>query len=317
MQHFQNHPIYLDMLNKQLQFFQDMLKSAGVTVDKSLNNTDKSMTLLSVLNTHFQDGPVLGPLPNLKQLTYSNDDEYLIPRIAVNLYNKKALVQFLTLVIRRQIEKVAVPFRSFWTCDTSRNNFHVREDNNGEKVWTIDKGGKKIIKEVINPVIEIVKKLVRDYADNEHDECLEMITNDIENNPKYNQHEMGSSRGDRICRAIFMGSIQAKVLHELSNNYYMNYDKINQYIKTHELDKIDKEIGENPEVIKALKQIEDEYKKDNVRYNKPLERKWMTHKKMYGDFDDPNYEHKYDAENDDSDGYKTESDTDYYSESDS
>lgn len=292
-------------LKDQIDRLMKMLESAGGvvgrgmeiidknsnTIDNSVKTADKSMSLLTALNTHFKEGPVLGPLPNLKQLTYHNEDEYLIPRIAVNLYNKKAFIDFLTLIIRRQIEKVALPQRSFWNCDSSRNNFHIREDIDGKKVWTIDKGGKKVLKEVIDPVMSMVKRLVREYADNEYDKCIDMILDDDDNDSDYEISEMNSSRGNRVCRIIFMGSLSKKILKEISENYYMNYDKIMKYIDNKDLAKIDKEIGENPDVIRALKGIEDEYKKENVRYNKPTLRKWSEHKEIHGDFDDPEYEH--------------------------
>ncbi len=126
--------------------------------------------LLKFANDKYSDAPILKTIDNFNITDLSfidpKDRALLIEKLIYNAKLKsldKLLGEHIILVYKKEDPKT----RSIHTTDTARLNYIVKElikdANDGESVWEVDKNGIKICKQIIKPLIEKCTDLLLEH----------------------------------------------------------------------------------------------------------------------------------------------------------
>lgn len=253
-----------EQLKKDVEYFKGLVDGAGKIVDKSLNS-------ITYANVHLNRAPELKSIKDVKHLTITHDDEHLLARIILNIYDKPVFIHFTVLIILRLIYRIDPRQRSFWSTDSARNNFIVRELVNGRLEWVHDKGGVKIVLMIIDPLLEAMRTKVATYIDEKLVEAHIRVKLGLD----YNDDEL--SKGPYFAGKIFSKKFEKKILNKLKTHFYLDQNKILKCIKQCDLKKIDEDIAQCPKIIAMLERIENGYSKkmqaiEDKRYMTKLEK---------------------------------------------
>jgi len=163
---------------EKTEFINTFMANTNTIITKSQDTTkitaqamqNVSMSALKFANQKYKDAPVLKELENFNINNLCLDDpkdrNSLIELFIYNAKIKtldKLLGEHIISVYKKENPKA----RSIHTTDCSRLNYLVRElikdANNGESVWEVDKAGIKICSKIIKPLIEKCMELLVDH----------------------------------------------------------------------------------------------------------------------------------------------------------
>ena len=86
--------------------------------------------------------------------------------IIINKFDKDLLERYLGDIIIKCYKKDDPKKQSLWSSDTSRLTYVVRELMNNKKIdWAVDKKGIKTKTYIINPLLDYIDDLMREYID--------------------------------------------------------------------------------------------------------------------------------------------------------
>lgn len=246
---FKDHEI--QDLKKEIDYLKTLVSGCGNIVQTTVN-------AMTFAQKRLTDGPVLKQIDRkeLKQLTVNTDYNFLAEMI-IGTFDQPDFVEIVTLIILRQIVKVDPRDNAVWNTDSSRQNYIVRIQNDDAIIWTHDKGARKLMSMVINPIFDIMRKRVKDYVDDMivKSNALAQMDQDIDH------LDVNIRRGTKVVRGVFTDKLKKKVIKRLNGELYLDKNKINNKLKGIDLDNVDREICASPDVISALNKLEDEHNK--------------------------------------------------------
>jgi len=147
-----------------------VLKSEVTHLKMIVNNSGSmiktSLSTMAYVLKHYKDAPVLESPKDYSAIHYEQDNTEFIENLIYEHNNNKLHVYISDFIIKTY--KTDDPSKqSFWNSDTSRLTYLIREIIANNKVdWRVDKKGIKITKFVIEPILEYIENLVRDYVQN-------------------------------------------------------------------------------------------------------------------------------------------------------
>ena len=148
----------------------DILKSENAYLKSIVNNSGSmiktSLSTMAYVLKHYKDAPVLESPKDYSAIHYEQDNTEFIENLIYEHNNNKLHIYISDFIIKTY--KTDDPTkRSFWNSDTSRLTYLIREIITNNKVdWRVDKKGIKITKFVIEPILEYIENLVREYVQN-------------------------------------------------------------------------------------------------------------------------------------------------------
>ena len=193
---------HINTLQVENNYHKQLINSAGGIIKKSMGT-------LSYLLVNYNSAPCLNSLSDYSII--SKDVELLIKELIYH-HNKNNLGKYLGDFLVKQYKKDNPELQALWNSDTERLNYFIRElhnmkhDNNQENnnaeldiQWIIDRKGLKVTNRIINPLLDYISNLNKNYLTKQNldDERLsaqkleqlvknmytvKQINNDIHNN---------------------------------------------------------------------------------------------------------------------------------------
>ena len=121
--------------------------------------------------------------PKAKQivkLSEPKDDKYLLQKQILKSYKNKTYIDDITNLILSQIKTNNINTQSIFISDISRLNYFIKLT---VKDWHTDKKGVKIAEKVINPIMDIISKKLKEYYFNinedEYKDVIELREDEI------------------------------------------------------------------------------------------------------------------------------------------
>ena len=154
-----------EMLKEKSELLNNFMSNANTIINKAQDNTkvtaeamkSVSMSAIKYANEKFQNTPALLPLQNfnINNLDFDNENnkEQLVEILIYNA-KQKSLDKLLGDHIVKEYKKDNPEDQSFHTTDCSRLNYIVRELIENALIWSVDKNGLKICKDIVKPLIK-------------------------------------------------------------------------------------------------------------------------------------------------------------------
>jgi len=153
------------IIKEKTELLNNFMSNANVLLNKANDNTKitaqaiqtVSMSALKYANEKFKNTPALLPLENfnIMNLSFDNIEErsQLVETLVYNA-KQKSLDKLLGDHIVKYYKKDNPEEQTFHTTDCSRLNYIVRELIENALIWSVDKNGLKICKEIVKPLIK-------------------------------------------------------------------------------------------------------------------------------------------------------------------
>ena len=139
--------------NKNLK---TILSSAGTLVEKS-------MSTFNFINTHYNEAPALKAITDVPSL-HSNLAENKIVQAIISEFRSHTLVSFLGKLIVKNHKKEDPKLQAIWNSDADRLTYIIRTIlKNNSMQWEVDKKGVNTIAYIIQPILDYIKKQMKNY----------------------------------------------------------------------------------------------------------------------------------------------------------
>ena len=169
-------------------------------IDVSLTNTDaiktasqtmnKSLSTINYAIKNFQNAPPIGILSGEKLdgfIEYEGNTDRSIEEIIIHHFEKRKLHQLLGDLVVKEYKKENPKKQSVWSSDVSRLTFIIRQvvgDTKSNK-WMVDKNGVDLTKLIIQPLVEKVIEILREFVNKCHSkiqkiEKINRLNNELE-----------------------------------------------------------------------------------------------------------------------------------------
>jgi len=156
-----------------------ILKSENAHLKSVVNDVGSivktSVSTMAYVVKNYKDAPALIPLKDYKMLNYDQPDDEFVEELG-SKFKHKLLGEYIAEFIVENYKKTDPAKQSLWNSDTSRLTYIIRDIVTKKKVdWKVDKKGVNTTKYVIEPLIDHIEKMVREYIQN-YDIDYEMFT---------------------------------------------------------------------------------------------------------------------------------------------
>jgi len=177
------------IIKEKTELLHNFMSNANVLLNKANDNTKitaqamqtVSMSALKYANEKFKNTPALLPLENFNIMNLSFDNlEERSQLVETLVYNakQKSLDKLLGDHIVKYYKKENPEDQTFHATDCSRLNYIVRELIENALIWSVDKNGLKICKEIVKPLI---KKCINALMEHQKFLLQEMNNGDFSN----------------------------------------------------------------------------------------------------------------------------------------
>lgn len=192
-----------------------------------LNNNQKIINVYSYVNSQYTEAEPIKMLekPDIDKLLTYTESKHPIEEVMAFQQSKHLLYQFLGEIIAHSYKKKNPAEQQFWVTDITRLSFIVRQAlSQNENIWYPDKKGICLLKHIIVPVLDEVKRIMQKYVK----DCYELMANSSESDFIKIGGQM--SHGTQVIYEINQKELHHKVLNyiapyfqlELSNNEPIN-----------------------------------------------------------------------------------------------
>lgn len=192
-----------------------------------LNNNQKIINVYSYVNSQYTEAEPIKMLekPDIDKLLTYTESKHPIEEVMAFQQSKHLLYQFLGEIIAHSYKKKNPAEQQFWVTDITRLSFIVRQAlSQNENIWYPDKKGICLLKHIIVPVLDEVKRIMQKYVK----DCYELMANSSESDFIKIGGQM--SHGTQIIYEINQKELHHKVLNyiapyfqlELSNSEPIN-----------------------------------------------------------------------------------------------
>lgn len=222
----------LEMAEMKLQIKQ--LTEANLNNSKTaLNNAQtvqKSMSAVNYIMQNFKDAPPIGLLKGKKLdgfIEYNGNTNRSIQEIIIHYFEKRKLHQLLGDLLIKEYKKENPENQSVWSSDVSRLTFILMQaTKNKNNKWIVDKNGVDLTKLVIQPMVEKVIELLRDFVK----ECNKNVQNIDTLNPEieYETREIlrNMEKANSVIMNIKLKKISMEILKYIAPYFNLKLDQL-------------------------------------------------------------------------------------------
>jgi len=195
-------------LNDNISHYKSLLNNAGLVIKKSVS-------ALSYVATNYKDAPKLDKLDDYSYLQYEDEnDDFDLLEIVFTNYRENKLHKYLGDIIIKAYKKGDPSKQSIWNSDASRLTYLIRDLIKKKPDWTLDKGGVKTTKYIIDPLLYYLRELLRKFID---ENCLENF--------------IGIDTDMRFKKRIADLDTTSQIIYQVTNKYLA--PEIIKYIAPH------------------------------------------------------------------------------------
>lgn len=148
-----------EMLEKDKEFNQGLIKTSHDIIKTTIKTTDKAVSGLAYVRKNYPDAPVLKKMDNYDTLSGKDD----MMEILLFYARKGRIAAYLGDFLIKFYKKEEPFHQSIWATDSSRLTFIVKELLKNKSAWNYDKKGLKVRNIIIDPLLEHIKKLLREH----------------------------------------------------------------------------------------------------------------------------------------------------------
>ena len=193
---------------EQNKNYMEQNKNLTNAVVLNAHATNKSMSTTSYIVKHFDKAPPIKKLKSkeaMKLLEYDIPENYTLGDVIIAKHSSKKLSKYLGDIIVETYKTENPADQSFWNSDSVRLSFIVREAlTTGGTEWITDKSGIKLIKLIIDPMLENAKDTLKNYMNEKSKESKK-------SNNEYNDIEIMENM---TFASDIISSINKKDLHK-------------------------------------------------------------------------------------------------------
>ena len=218
----------LDHYRKEIDYMRGMLDTAGGMANKAVGS-------LSHIVNNYDDAPPLEKAKSSDVLKIKNsrvkvknkkEREMIIIKQIFSAYNHGTTGEYVGDIIVSMYKKKDPELQSIWATDTSRLTYLIKkpeddeDSTNSHSRWVVDKKGVDTVEYIIDPILQKIKSLAREYLDQ---------------NPPGMKDGFGNIDNDRIAsiEKTYVGlvsdiddkKIHQKVLKYISSHFYFDKNK--------------------------------------------------------------------------------------------
>jgi len=138
-------------------------------VNKDVIKTNKyAMSAFNYLAKTFKETPALNrvrvdQLDTIMYKDHNTDDDFKLVESLIYYHRFKRLHEYIGDTIVALYRKHDPETQSIWNSDTQRLSYIIRTLVDDDIEWKRDNGGKKVLKVVINPILEYIEKKIKGY----------------------------------------------------------------------------------------------------------------------------------------------------------
>jgi hypothetical protein len=137
------------------------------TLIKNHSNNPPLLTLSEDCSENLLHDTFKPKTKQIVKLSEPKDDKYLLQKQILKSYKNKTYIDDITNLILSQIKTNNINTQSIFISDISRLNYFIKLT---VKDWHTDKKGIKIAEKVINPIMDIISKKLKEYYFNINEE---------------------------------------------------------------------------------------------------------------------------------------------------
>ena len=141
-------------LRETNQHYKTLVDNAGKMVNKSMSTFNKIVQ-------KYDKAPAIKGFKDFKSIEEAinyNNIKYDLADEMINYHDKKKLGEYLGEIIIKEYKKDNPFNQSLWTTDAVRFTYAIRDSKNNTITWSRDKGARKVIKVIIEPLMKFVEK---------------------------------------------------------------------------------------------------------------------------------------------------------------
>jgi hypothetical protein len=144
-----------------------IMKLEIIHLKSIINNTGTivktSVSTMAYVIKNYKEAPALESVKDYSLLHYEQTNAEFVENLIHEHINKTLHIYVSDFIIKTY--KTEDPGKqSIWNSDASRLTYIIRELINQNKIdWTVDKGGLKVIKCIIKPILDYIDEQVREY----------------------------------------------------------------------------------------------------------------------------------------------------------
>lgn len=158
-----------DIDNDRIKTLEMQLTHALSIADNNSKTVKKSVSTMNYITKHFNDAPPVKLLDGNKLdgfIEYNGNTDKSIQQVMIHYFEKKKLHQLLGDLIIKEYKKEDPDIQSVWSSDVARLTFIVRQvvGDTKKNKWIVDKNGIDLTKLLIEPLVNKVIELLREYV---------------------------------------------------------------------------------------------------------------------------------------------------------
>jgi len=155
-------------MEKEYTEIKSELKRKDDIIDTTTKANKYAMSTFSYLAKKFIDTPALSKthgtqLDTIMYKDHNTDDDFELVECLIYYHRYKRLHEYIGDTIVSIYKKDDPEAQSIWNSDTQRLSYIIRTIVDNDIEWKRDNGGKKVLKVVINPILEYIEKKVKGY----------------------------------------------------------------------------------------------------------------------------------------------------------
>lgn len=144
----------------------ELLNSFKNIAENTAETSKNSCSALNYIIKHYNSAPCIQEFTKFELLTEKNEN-YSIAEIAIHKYNYNELCSYIGDIIVNEYKTKDPSKQALWSSDINRLTYMIREVTANNKVeWFTDKGGIKMAKYIVEPILNHINDdLTRYYAE--------------------------------------------------------------------------------------------------------------------------------------------------------
>jgi len=170
-----------DALATENKFLREQMKSINESLQNSTKTNKYALSAFNFITSRFSDAPALKKVDSgsMETIVYKNTEHQKIVRILIYHHNHRTLARYIGDSIVDYYRKDNPEEQSIWNSDTKRLTYIIRLIINDDPKWSIDKGGIDVLSLIIEPLLEyiydILKEFILDRSYDDRDNIFEHV----------------------------------------------------------------------------------------------------------------------------------------------
>ncbi len=212
--------------------------------NNATNFVAETMNTVNFIINNLTSAPPIDKNMDYKKIIYENKDKIDVLDEIVHHFRHKSLVKYIGNIIVKCYKKDDPKQQSIWNSDIARKNYLLREIINKKAEWITDKKGIKTTEIIIDPIIKILDKLIRDFLNDDKS---------INKDGTINKFILEKRLNIGIELNEILLLIDHKTLHNEVNSYIAQFFYFNksEFINNTTTPKTIKKVG-RPKTVKAM-----------------------------------------------------------------